>query len=227
MHGLMQKHPLLISSLIEHAAVAHPHAEIVSRTPEGGLARHSYADIARRARQLAGALSALGVAEGTRVGTMAWNGHRHIELLYGSSGMGAIAHTINPRLFPEQLEYIINHAEDSALCFDLSFLPLVERLAPRLRSVRTFIALAGREDMPRGTALDLVCYEELIGSHDPGFEWPRLDECTASSLCYTSGTTGHPSSRCGASSPAGRRCRDPSSNSSSASSMRASCMRGA
>jgi len=192
MHGLMQKHPLLISSLIEHAAVAHPHAEIVSRTPERGLVRHSYADIDRRARQLAGALRTLGVGDGTRVGTMAWNGHRHIELLYGVSGMGAIAHTINPRLFPEQLEYIISHAEDSCLAFDACFLPLIERLAPRLPRVRTFIALAGREEMPRSTALDLVCYEELIGSHDPGLQWPRLDECTASSLCYTSGTTGHP-----------------------------------
>jgi 3-(methylthio)propionyl---CoA ligase len=191
MHGLMQNHPLLISSLIEHAAVAHPHAEIVSRTP-GGITRHSYADIARRARQLAGALRALGVAEGTRVGTMAWNGHRHLELLYGISGLGAVAHTINHRLFPEQIEYIINHAEDSCLAFDVSFLPLIERLAPRLQSVRAFIVLAGREEMPRGTALDLVCYEELIGSHDPEFRWPRLDECTASSLCYTSGTTGHP-----------------------------------
>jgi len=179
MRGLMQNHPLLISSLIEHAAVAHPQAEIVSRTHEGGLVRHSYTDVARRARQLAGALLALGVTEGTRVGTMAWNGHRHIGLLYGVSGLGAVAHTINPRLFPEQLDHIINHAEDRALFFDLSFLPLIERLAPRLRSVRTFIALADRKDTPRSTALDLVCYEELIDSHDPGFEWPRLDECTA------------------------------------------------
>ncbi len=192
MHGLMQNHPLLISSLIEHAAVAHPHAEIVSRTPEGRIERHSYAEIARRARQLAGALSALGVTEGTRVGTMAWNGHRHLEVLYGSSGMGAIAHTINPRLFPEQIEYIINHAGDSCIAFDVSFLPLIEKLAPRLRSVRTLVALASREEMPRSTGLDLLCYEELIGSHDAGLRWPRLDERTASSLCYTSGTTGHP-----------------------------------
>jgi len=192
MHGLMQSHPLLISSLIEHAAVAHPHAEIVSRTSQGGIARHSYADIAGRAKQLAGALRALGVVEGARVGTMAWNGHRHIEVLYGSSGIGVVAHTINPRLFPEQLEYIINHAGDSLLFFDVSFLPLIERLAPRLKSVQRFIALASRAEMPRSTALDLLCYEELIGSHDEGLRWPQLDERTASTLCYTSGTTGHP-----------------------------------
>jgi len=192
MHGLMQNHPLLVSSLIEHAAVAHPHAEIVSCTPARGRVRHTYADIARRARQLAGALGALGIVEGDRVGTMAWNGHRHVELIYGSSGIGAVAHTINPRLYPEQIEYIINHAEDSCLFFDMSFLPLLERLAPRLESVRRYIALASPEEMPPSAALDLLCYEELIGSQDPAFRWPRLDERAASSLCYTSGTTGHP-----------------------------------
>lgn len=192
MHGLMQNHPLLISSLIEHAAVAHSHAEIVSRTPGGGLARHTYGDIARRSRQLAGALRALGVGEGMRVGTMAWNGHRHIEMLYGVSGIGAVAHTINPRLYPEQIEYIINHAEDDILFFDVSFLPLIERLAPHLRSVRSYVALAAREQMPRSAVVDLACYEELIGSHGPELKWPRLDERAASSLCYTSGTTGHP-----------------------------------
>ncbi|MGA7538637.1 MAG: long-chain fatty acid--CoA ligase [Steroidobacteraceae bacterium] len=190
--GLMQNHPLLISSLIEHAAVTHPHAEIVSRTPEGELRRHSYAEIARRASQVAGVLTALGVSEGTRVGTLAWNTHRHLELLYGVSGIGAVLHTVNPRLYPEQIEYIIGHAGDRHLLFDLSFLPLIERLAPRLESVRSFIVLTDRQHMPRTSPVDLLCYEEWIASETPLPRWPRFDENLASSMCYTSGTTGHP-----------------------------------
>ena len=192
MLGLMQNHALLISSLIEHAAIAHPHAEIVTRAPEGELRRHTYADIARRASQVAGALTALGVAEGTRVGTLAWNTHRHLELLYGVSGIGAVLHTVNPRLYPEQIEYIINHAGDRHVFFDLSFLPLIEQLAPRLESVRTFIALTDRQHMPRTSPVELLCYEDWIGSASPLRHWPRFDENVASSLCYTSGTTGHP-----------------------------------
>jgi fatty-acyl-CoA synthase len=192
MLGLMQNHPLLIASLIEHAALSHPHAVIVSRMPEGGLRRHSYAEIARRARQVAGALAALDVAEGTRVGTLAWNTHRHLELLYGVSGIAAVLHTVNPRLYPEQIEYIVNHAADRCLFFDLTFLPLIERLAPRLESVRTFVALTDRQHMPRSSPLDLLCYEQWIAAHEPLGRWPRFDENLASSLCYTSGTTGHP-----------------------------------
>jgi 3-(methylthio)propionyl---CoA ligase len=192
MLGLMQDHALLISALIEHAAITHPHAEIVSRTPEGELRRHTYAEIAARAGQVAGVLTALGVTEGTRIGTLAWNTHRHLELLYGVSGIGAVLHTVNPRLFPEQIEYIINHAGDRYLFFDLTFLPLIEQLAPRLESVRTFVALADRQHMPRASALDLLCYEEWLGAHEPLRRWPRFDENVASSLCYTSGTTGHP-----------------------------------
>ncbi|HTX04312.1 MAG TPA: long-chain fatty acid--CoA ligase [Steroidobacteraceae bacterium] len=192
MLGLMQNHPLLISSLIEHAALTHPHAEVVSRTPEGELRRHGYAAIATRAGQVAGVLSALGVTEGTRIGTLAWNTHRHLELLYGVSGIGAVLHTVNPRLYPEQIEYIINHAGDRYLLFDLSFLPLIERLAPRLESVSTFIALTDREHMPRTSPIDLLCYEEWIASVPALRRWPRFDENLASSMCYTSGTTGHP-----------------------------------
>jgi acyl-CoA synthetase (AMP-forming)/AMP-acid ligase II len=129
LRGLMQERPLLVSSLIEHAERCHPQAEIVSRTSEGPLHRCTYADISRRSRQVANALTALGVVPGERIATLAWNGYRHMELYYGVSGMGAVLHTINPRLFPEQIEYIVNHAEDQFLFFDLGFVPLVEKLA--------------------------------------------------------------------------------------------------
>src|ERR1700722_4365492 len=192
MLGLMQQHPLLISSLIEHAAKAHPHGEIVSRTVEGPLHRCTYVDIARRAGQVANLLASLGVVPGERVGSLAWNGYRHLELFFGTSGMGAVLHTINPRLFPEQLEYIINHAEDQYLCFDVCFAPLVEKLAPKLRSVKSFIAMTDRDHMPSEAIPRLQCYEELLAQQDPLHRWPQFDENSASSLCYTSGTTGNP-----------------------------------
>jgi acyl-CoA synthetase (AMP-forming)/AMP-acid ligase II len=192
MLGLMQQHPLLISSLIAHAAKAHPHGEIVSRTVEGPLHRCTYVDIARRAGQVANLLTSLGVEQGERVGSLAWNGYRHLELFFGTSGMGAVLHTINPRLFPEQLEYIINHAEDQHLCFDACFAPLVEKLAPKLRSVKSFIAMTDRDHMPSEAIPRLQCYEELLARQDPLDQWPQFDENSASSLCYTSGTTGNP-----------------------------------
>jgi fatty-acyl-CoA synthase len=193
MLGLMQHHPLLISSLIEHAAKAHPHGEIVSRTLEGPTHRCTYVDIEKRARRIANLLASLGVERGERVGSLAWNGYRHIELFFGTSGMGAVLHTINPRLFPEQLEYIINHAEDQHLCFDVCFTPLVEKLAPRLSTVKSFIAMTDREHMPSAAAIpNLRCYEELLAQHEPLGQWPQFDENSASSLCYTSGTTGNP-----------------------------------
>jgi acyl-CoA synthetase (AMP-forming)/AMP-acid ligase II len=188
----MQQHPLLISSLIAHAAKAHPHGEIVSRTVEGPLHRCTYVDIARRAGQVANLLASLGVEQGERVGSLAWNGYRHLELFFGTSGMGAVLHTINPRLFPEQLEYIINHAEDQHLCFDACFAPLVEKLAPKLRSVKSFIAMTDRDHMPSEAIARLQCYEELLAQQDPLHQWPQFDENSASSLCYTSGTTGNP-----------------------------------
>jgi acyl-CoA synthetase (AMP-forming)/AMP-acid ligase II len=192
MLGLMQHHPLLISSLITHAARAHPHAEIVSRTIEGPLHRCTYVDIEKRAGQVARLLTSLGLEQGARVGTLAWNGYRHLELFFGVSGMGAVLHTINPRLFPEQLEYMINHAGDQHLFFDACFSPLIEKLAPKLKTVKTFIALTDRDHMPSGAIPNLQCYEELLGRHDPGYRWPEFDENSASSLCYTSGTTGNP-----------------------------------
>ena len=192
MLGLMQHHPLLISSLLEHAAAAHASAQIVSCAPATPVHRCSYVDIDRRARQLAKALSALGVREGDRVGTMAWNGYRHMELFFGVSGMGAVLHTVNPRLFPEQISYIVSHAEDQYLFFDVGFAALVEGLAPQLVSVKNFIAMTDRAQMPTGRIPNLLCYEDLIQNHDNQFDWPQLDENAASSLCYTSGTTGNP-----------------------------------
>lgn len=192
MRGLMQNHQLLISSLIEHAAYAHPSAEVVSRTLEGSIHRCTYADIERRAKQVAGALSTIGVAQGDRVGTLAWNGFRHLELYFGVSGLGAVLHTANPRLFPEQLEYIINHAQDQYLFFDACFLPLVEKLAPKLQSVKAYVVLTDRQDFPPSSLPQLLCYEELIATHSGAYRWPDLDEHAAASLCYTSGTTGNP-----------------------------------
>ncbi|GAB3369516.1 3-(methylthio)propionyl-CoA ligase [Lysobacter rhizosphaerae] len=192
MLGLMQEQKLLIPSLIEHAVASHPNAEIVSRTVEGPIHRCTYRDIHRRAKQAANALSALGVQRGDRVATLAWNGYRHMELYFGVSGMGAVLHTVNPRLFPEQLEYIINHAEDAVLFFDLSFVALVEKLAPQLQGVRAFVLMTDRAHMPESSIPGLLCYEDLLASQSDDFVWPDLDENSAASLCYTSGTTGMP-----------------------------------
>ena len=148
MQGLMQDRPLLISSLIDHANAMHPRAAIVSRTVEGPVHRCTYGDIHRRSKQVANALQALGVRPGDRVATLAWNGYRHMELYFGVSGMGAVLHTIDPRLFPEQIAYIANHAEDLYLFFDLTFAPLIEKLGPRMASVKGFVAMTDREHMP-------------------------------------------------------------------------------
>ncbi len=191
MFGLMQDRPLLISSIIEHAARHHGDTEIVSRTLEGPVHRYGYRDAHRRAQQLANALTALGVHPGDRVATLAWNGYRHFELYFAVSGMGAVLHTINPRLFPEQIRWIAEHAQDRVLCFDACFLPLIEQLAPLLSSVQHFVVLAG--EVPEQSKIKgLLAYETLVTAADSGFEWPQLDERSAASLCYTSGTTGNP-----------------------------------
>lgn len=192
MQGLMQDQPLLISSLLEHAVRVHPRAQIVSRLCEGSLHRSSYAEVARRAKQLANALQALGVGLGDRVGTLAWNTHRHMELYFAVSGKGAVLNTINPRLFPEQIEYIVQHAQDQVLFFDISFAPLVAALAPRLAGVRAFVCMTERAHMPEGLPPGTLCYEELLAGASDNYTWPQLDERSASALCYTSGTTGHP-----------------------------------
>ena len=191
MHGLMQDRPLMISSIIEHAAGFHPQVEIVTRTIEGPIHRSNYLEVRNRSKRVANALAALGVREGDRVGTLAWNTHRHLELYYGVSGSGAVLHTVNPRLFPEQITYIINHAEDKVLCFDLSFLPLVEKLAPQLKTIEHFVALTDKEHLPKAS-FPVSSYEELLKSQSEEYEWPQFDERLASSLCYTSGTTGNP-----------------------------------
>ncbi len=192
MLGLMQDRPLLISSLIEHAATFHPETEIVSRLPEGHVHRSTWRGVRDTSKQVANALKGLGIQPGERVGTLAWNSYRHLALYFGVSGSGAVLHTVNPRLFPEQIDYIVNHAEDQLLFFDISFAPLVEKLAPLLKTVRHFIAMTDRAHMPAINVPGLLCWDELIGVQSPHYTWPEFDERTASSLCYTSGTTGNP-----------------------------------
>ena len=185
--------PLLISSLLTHAESQHGEREIVSRRVEGDIHRTTYRELGQRARQLAHALAALGIAQGERVATLAWNGYRHLELYYAVSGSGAVLHTLNPRLHPDQLAWIVNHAEDQVLCFDMTFLPLVEAIVSRVPTVRHFVAMTDRAHMPTESGIpNLICYEDWVNAHEPDFDWPELDERTASSLCYTSGTTGNP-----------------------------------
>jgi acyl-CoA synthetase (AMP-forming)/AMP-acid ligase II len=193
MNGLMQQQPLLISSLLRHAERHHGEQQVVSRRVEGDIHRITYRELAARSRRLARALAALGVAHGDRVGTIAWNGYRHLELYYAVSGSGAVLHTLNPRLHADQVVWIADHAQDQVLCFDKTFLPLVEAVALRLSTVKHFVLMADRSHMPAATGIpNLLCYEDLIEAQTDGFEWPVFDEETASSLCYTSGTTGNP-----------------------------------
>lgn len=191
MHGLMMRQPLLISSLLQHADRYHGTTEIVTRLPEGGLHRYTYHDAHRRARQLARALAALGVQRADRIGTLAWNTHRHFEIYYAASGSGAVVHTINPRLSLDQLAYIVGHADDRVVLFDLAFLKQVEAIAPHCRHVHHWIALTDRAHLP-ASALPLLCYEDVLAGESDDFAWPELDELAAAALCYTSGTTGHP-----------------------------------
>ncbi|WP_353235798.1 3-(methylthio)propionyl-CoA ligase [Diaphorobacter ruginosibacter] len=193
MLGLMQSQPLLISSLIRFAERHHGDAEIVSRRVEGDIHRYTYRDLARRARQLARALDAMGLAAGDRVASLAWNGYRHMELYYGVSGSERVLHTINPRLHPEQVAWIINHAEDQVLCFDTTFLPIVQAVHDKCPTVRKWIALCDADKLPADTGIpNLESYEAWIGAQDDNYDWPEFDENTASGLCYTSGTTGNP-----------------------------------
>jgi fatty-acyl-CoA synthase len=193
MNGLMMQQPLLISSLLVHAERHHGEQQIVSRRVEGDIHRYTYRDLAQRARRLANAVAALGVGFGDRVATLAWNGYRHMELYYGVSGSGAVLHTLNPRLHPDQVVWIADHAEDQVLFFDLTFLPLIEAIAPRVKTIKAFVAMTDRADMPANSKVpNLLCYEELLANASDRFEWPSFDENSASSLCYTSGTTGNP-----------------------------------
>ncbi|MGL6044613.1 MAG: AMP-binding protein, partial [Sandaracinobacteroides sp.] len=192
MTGTMQDWPLLVWKLIDNAAANHGTREVVSLTCEGGVHRSNWSQVRARATQVAAALRAMGIRPGDRVATLAWNTHRHVESWYGISGMGGVAHTINPRLFEDQIAYIANHAEDRVLFFDLTFVKLVERLAPNLNTIAHYVLLTDRAHMPAETSLDLVCYEDWIAAAPAGEPWTVVDENAPSGLCYTSGTTGNP-----------------------------------
>ena len=192
MQGLMMDVPLLISGLLQHADRHHADTEIVSKTVDGSVHRYTYRDAHARARKLAGALQRLGVQPGERIATLAWNSYRHFEIYYAVAGSGAVIHTINPRLFPDQITYIANHAEDRYVFFDLSFAPLLEKLAPLLKTVKGYVAMCAPEAMPKANIPDLLCYEALLEKEKDDLQWPSFDERTAACLCYTSGTTGNP-----------------------------------
>ncbi|MHA1537984.1 MAG: long-chain-fatty-acid--CoA ligase [Alphaproteobacteria bacterium] len=192
MLGMMMDRPLLISQLIEYSARYQGATEIVTRTIEGPIHRYTMADAHQRSMRLANALARLGIKLGDRVATLAWNTYRHFELYFGISGFGAVCHTLNPRLFTDQLDYIINHAEDRLIFCDTTFAPILEKVADRMGKVEAVIFLCSRENMPQTTLPNVLCYEELLAAEEPAFAWPEFDERTASSLCYTSGTTGEP-----------------------------------
>ena len=193
MQGLMQHHPLMISGVIEFAATYHADTEIVSRRVEGDIHRTNYAEVNHRAKRIANALDAMNIAQSARVGTLAWNGYRHFELYYGVSGSGRVLHTVNPRLHPDQLAWIVNHAEDEVFAFDMTFLPLVKAVAAKLTTVKHFIALCDADKLPSDSGIpNLISYEAWIGAQSDVYQWPEFDENLASSMCYTSGTTGNP-----------------------------------
>ena len=192
MRGLMMNTPLLISSIAEHAAAYHGGREIVSVTADNPRHRYTYGDCIKRAKKLANALGGLGARPGDRVATLAWNDYRHLEAYYGISGAGYVCHTINPRLFPEQLVFIINHAEDRWIFTDVMFVPLLEAIADKIPKVEGFVVMTDEAHMPETKLSNVTCYESLIADESEEFDWPELDEQTASALCYTSGTTGDP-----------------------------------
>ena len=192
MQGLMQDWPLLISRIIEHGARCHPSQEVVTYSLEGEAHRYTVAECHLRSKKLAQALERFGIRRGDRVATLAWNTYRHVEAWYGISGMGAVTHTVNPRLFGEQIVYIINHAESRLLFFDLSFVPMVEALAHQLENIEAFVIMSDTDHMPETNLANVICYETLVEAEDGAYDWPQLDENAAAGLCYTSGTTGNP-----------------------------------
>jgi len=193
MLGLMQNHPLMISTLIDFAERHHGDSEIVSRRVEGDIHRCNYAQVAGRARQVANALDQLKLEFSDRVATLAWNGYRHLELYFGVSGSGRVLHTLNPRLHPDQIAWIANHAEDQVLCFDMSFLPIIQAIHAKMTTVKHFVALCDADKLPADSGIPgLRSYESWIGDQPATYAWPEFDENAASSMCYTSGTTGNP-----------------------------------
>ena len=190
--GLMMNRPLSVSSIIDFAAEAHGEAVITSSTVEGGLHRMTYREAQGRIARLAHALRALGIQPGDRVATLAWNGYRHFELYYATAGIGAVCHTINPRLFEDQLLYIVAHAQDRVIFFDATFAPLLAKLRERLPHGLKFVAMTDRAHLPEADLPGMLCYEELLADQPAAIDWPELPEDTACALCYTSGTTGEP-----------------------------------
>ena len=192
MQGLMQDWPLLCHRIIDHAAIQHAERPVVSRSVEGPIHTTNYAEIRRRALKVAQRLERDGIKLGDRVATMAWNTWRHLEAWYGILGIGAVYHTVNPRLFPDQICWIVNHAEDRLMFVDLTFLPLLEKHAHGLKSIERFVVLTDAAHMPSTSLKNAIAYEEWIGEVDGDFAWKSFDESTAAGMCYTSGTTGHP-----------------------------------
>ncbi len=192
MLSLMMDRPLTLPSILEYAACYHPDRQVVDRMVEGPIHRYGYANALARTKRMAGALVAMGVKPGDRVATLAWSTHRHFELYFAVTGIGAILHTINPRLHPDQVVWVANHAEDAFLFFDNTFASLVAELQPRLPLVQAFVAMTDRENLPPAAPARTVLYEDLIAAYSPQFAWPDIDERQASGLCYTSGTTGNP-----------------------------------
>lgn len=192
MQGLMQDFPLVIPKLLDYAEKFHPCTEIVSRRLEGDIHRYTFADMGKRSRRLANALRRLGVRPGQVVGTIAWNGYRHMELYYALPGIQSVYHTINPRLSPEQLSYVIGHAEDRYVFVEHMFVPLLENIIDRIGGVRGFVILCGRERMPDTSLPNTLCYEELLAQESEEYEWGEFEENSACGICYTSGTTGNP-----------------------------------
>ena len=193
MFGLMQKKTILNSHLIEFAELHHGDGEVVSRRVEGDIHRYAWSDVARRAKQVANTLDAAKLAFSDRVATLAWNGYRHLELYFGVSGSGRVLHTINPRLHPDQIAWIANHAEDQVLCFDMTFLPIIQAIHSKCNTIRHWVALCDVDKLPAGTGIpNLVSYEAWMGNQSTNYQWPSFDENSASSMCYTSGTTGNP-----------------------------------
>ncbi len=192
MLGLMQDWPLLCHRVIDHAALNHPDRQVVSRSVEGPIHTTTYAAIRRQSLRVAKRLDRDGIRPGERVATLAWNTWRHLEAWYGILGIGAVYHTVNPRLFPEQIAWIINHAEDRVLMTDLTFLPLVEKLMPKLPTIERYIVLTDAANMPQTTLPNAVAYDAWLEETDDDFAWRPLDENSAAGMCYTSGTTGNP-----------------------------------
>jgi fatty-acyl-CoA synthase len=192
MQGLMQDWPLLVHRIIDHAAIQHADRTVISRSVEGPIHSTSYAEIHRRALKVAQRLERDGIRLGDRVATLAWNTFRHLEAWYGISGIGAVYHTVNPRLFADQIVWIINHAEDRVMLTDLTFVPLLEKLADRLPTIERYVVLTDAAHMPNTTLRNAVAYEDWINGVDGDFAWKSVDENTACGMCYTSGTTGNP-----------------------------------